>query len=208
VLAHDHGEPERIRQAAAVRPAVGGEREHRLDECLEAERGADLGDEAQLAVGRVAEPVQRAGLDHHDVAGPGDDLLAADRELGLAGDDLEPLRLEGVDVRGCDEAVGLDGHVDQDALACRIGGGLQERHALAGDRVDQCVSCANHCPYLTFRRIDLTHVRVALTEFARISEIASLVPGVSPVAGQPARSIRRSSAREESPSFAKTLRRW
>ena len=76
VCARDHGQPERIGHALAVRLAVCGEREHRLDQRLELERGAHLAEEARVGVAGVPEAMRRARLDRHDLAGPGDDLLA------------------------------------------------------------------------------------------------------------------------------------
>jgi hypothetical protein len=208
VPAHDDGESEGVRQAAAVGLAVGGEREHRLDECFEAERGADLRDEAELAIGCVAEPVEHPRLDDDDVAGSGRDRLSADGELGLAGDDLESLRLVRVHVGGRDEAAWFDGDFDQNVVAARVGCGFEEGDVLAGDRVYECVSLANH-GYLTFRGIERLLAGQARSCGAR-SHQRDRQSRSLPLAGdgQPASSMRWSSAREERPSFVKTFRRW
>ena len=62
------------------------------------------------------------GLDDDGLARAGDDRLPARLEPNLALEDLEDLGLVGVDVRGCDEAVRLDAHLDEDVLASGLGG--------------------------------------------------------------------------------------
>ena len=65
-------------------------------------------------------------LDRDDLAGPGDDLLAAAAELERALEHLEALALVRVDVRGGDGAVRLDGDLDLDELAVGLGGGRRK----------------------------------------------------------------------------------
>ena len=66
------------RHALPVRLAVGGEREHRLEQRLELQRRPDLADEPDRLVAGVPELVRRSGLDDRDLAGPERQLLAAD----------------------------------------------------------------------------------------------------------------------------------
>ena len=61
VALRDHGEPQRVRHALPVRLAVGGEREHRLEQLLELESGADDADEVELVVAGVPELVRVPG---------------------------------------------------------------------------------------------------------------------------------------------------
>ena len=61
--AGDGGHAHRVRHALAVRLAVGGEPEHRLDQRLELQRRADDTVEHDRLVAVVPERVSRAGLD-------------------------------------------------------------------------------------------------------------------------------------------------
>jgi hypothetical protein len=110
----DHGEAQQVRHALAVRLAVGGQGEHRLEQRLELQCGADLADELCDVVTGVPEPVRCAGRDGQTVSRSRDELLAPDAEADAAADDLEALLLRRVDVCGGDEAVrlhvGLDHH--------------------------------------------------------------------------------------------------
>src|SRR6187551_3576037 len=81
VLVRDDGHAHRVRHALLVRLAVGGEGEHRLEEGLELEGGADLRREACLVGADVLEAVDCAGLDSDGVALVGHDLLAVLAEL-------------------------------------------------------------------------------------------------------------------------------
>ena len=56
-----------------------------------------------------------------------------------------------VDVWGGDRSPSLDRDADEDRLALRVGGGAEERHALAGDGIFDCLSGANHFLLLSFR---------------------------------------------------------
>src|SRR6185312_10299239 len=105
VVPGDDGEPQRVRHALLRDLAVLGEREHRLDQLLEAERGRDLADEVRRLVPDVAELVRRSRRDEHAVAGLRDELPLAEPELELAGEDLESLLLPRMDVGGGDCAV-------------------------------------------------------------------------------------------------------
>ena len=140
----DHREPERIRHSLAVRLAVDGQREHRLEQLLELERGPDDGDEVQLVVARVPEPMRRPRLDEHGLVGAGLELLPVELHADSPGDDLELLALERVDVRGRDDAARPDEHLDLDRLAARLARGLVEDDALSGDGVLDRVACVNH----------------------------------------------------------------
>jgi hypothetical protein len=132
VRLRDHGQPERIRHALAVRLAVGGEREHRLEQRLELERRPHLADKPDRLVARVPELVRRARLDNGDLAGPEGQLLPADLQAERALGDREAFALRRVDVRRRDEPVGLDDGLDHDCLAVRVGRGGEEGDALAG----------------------------------------------------------------------------
>ena len=158
----DHREVQRVRHPLAVRLAVGGEREHRLDQRLELQRGPDLADEVRDLVAGVPELVRRAGGHGEALAGAGDELLAADLEADGAAEDLEALLLARVDVRRGDEAVRLDVGLDHDGRAVRLTARLPEDETLAGDRVLDRVSCADHaCLLLGGPRARLT---LALSE--------------------------------------------
>ena len=60
VMLRDHREPQRVRHPALRDLAVGGKREHRLDELLEAEGGRHLADEVGRLLADVAEAVRRS----------------------------------------------------------------------------------------------------------------------------------------------------
>ena len=144
VSLRDHGEPKRVRHALAIGLAVGGEPVHRLDQRLELQRRTDLADEVRGLVACVPEPVRRLRRHRQPGAGACDELLAADLEADGAAEDLEPLLLQRVHVRGRDEASRLHVRLDHDRLAARLPGGLAEHEALAGDRVLDAVACADH----------------------------------------------------------------
>ena len=144
VVARDDREPERVRHALAVHLAVVGEREHRLDELLEAEGGPHLADEVGGLLADVAEAVRRPGRDDDAVARLRDDRLLAEPELELAREHLEALLLCGMDVRRRDGAVRLDERLDDDRLAVRLGRGLAEHERLAGDGIRDGLSGGDH----------------------------------------------------------------
>jgi hypothetical protein len=79
--------------------------------------------------------MRRARLDHHHVAGPGDDDLPAGLGLRFFGETLEPLRLLRIKVVRGHEAAQSARRVDHDHLAARVFGGLEEGHTLSGDGV-------------------------------------------------------------------------
>ena len=140
----DHGEPERVGQPSPVRLALGGEREHRLDQRLERERGPHLAEEAGVALARVPEPVRGSGRNDGDVARLGEELLRADTEADQAVEHLEALGLVRVDVRGRDEAVRPDDRLHQHRLAAGLLRRPVEDQYLAGDGVLERVSWADH----------------------------------------------------------------
>src|SRR5581483_5211904 len=140
----DRGKAERVRHALPVRLAVDGEREHRLEERLELQGGPDLADEANRLVAGVPEAVRHAGLDGGDVAGAQRQFLAAHLQPERAARDGEALALRRVNVSGGDEPVRLDDDLDHDRLAAGVGRGREERDALAGDGVLDCLACADH----------------------------------------------------------------
>jgi hypothetical protein len=76
--------------------------------------------------------------------GPATIFLPPDLEADGAAQDLEPLLLARVDVRGGHEAVRLDERLDHDRLTAGLARRLAEDEALAGDRVFDGVSCVNH----------------------------------------------------------------
>jgi hypothetical protein len=88
--------------------------------------------------------VRRAGRDGEPLAGAGDEPLAADPEADRAAEDHEALLLARVHVGRGDEAVRLHVRLDHDGLAVRLTARLPEDDALAGDRILDRVSCANH----------------------------------------------------------------
>src|ERR1700745_316724 len=92
-------EPQGVRHALAIRLAVGGEREHRLEQGLELQRGAHLADEVGFLLSRVPHLVRRARGNREPLPGAGDELLAADLEADAATKDLEALLLAWVHVR-------------------------------------------------------------------------------------------------------------
>ena len=144
----NHGQPQRVRHAFPVRLAVGREREHRLEEGLELKRRADFADEADMFLACIPETMRRSGLDHGDLARPERHLLASHLEAELSRCDGEALALGGVDVRGGDEPVRLHDGLDQDRVAVGVGRGGEEGDALAGDRVLDGVTCADHVSLL------------------------------------------------------------
>jgi hypothetical protein len=73
----------------------------------------------------------------------GNDLRAVLLELDGTGANLELLHLERVHVGG-DAAVRSDCGLDEHVLSTGLARGLQKRDALAGDRVLDCLSTANH----------------------------------------------------------------
>ena len=78
------------------------------------------------------------------LTGAGDDLLAVELEGDRARLDLEALGLVRVHVRRRDEAVRLDGALDENVLAAGLVRRLQEEQALAGDGVLDHISLADH----------------------------------------------------------------
>jgi hypothetical protein len=76
-MVRDHGQAERAWHALHVRLAVGSEPEHRLDQRLELQRGADLCAEAQRLFAGVPELVRRAVIDQRDLARTELKLLAS-----------------------------------------------------------------------------------------------------------------------------------
>jgi hypothetical protein len=76
--------------------------------------------------------------------GPGDDLLTPDAEADRPTQYLEALLLVGVYVGRRDESVRLDEGLDDNRLAVRLPRGFAENEPLAGDRVLDDVSLADH----------------------------------------------------------------
>ena len=144
VVACDDREPERVGHALAVHLAVLGQREHRLDELLEAEGGPHLAHEVGSLLADVAEAVRRPRRHEHAVAWLRHDRLLAEPELELAREDLEALLLGRMDVGRGDGAVGLDERLDDDGLAVRVGRGPAEHQRLAGGGVRDGLSCGDH----------------------------------------------------------------
>ena len=131
----DHRELQRVRHPLAVRPAVGREREHRLDQRLELQRRPDLAHEVRLLVTRVPELVRRPRRNREPLAGAGHQLPAADTEADAAPEHLEALLLARVHVGRRDEAVRLHERLDHHGLAVRLPARLPKDQALAGDGV-------------------------------------------------------------------------
>ena len=142
---HAHG----VGHALAVRLAVAGEAEHRLDQRLELQGGADDAVEHDGLVAGVPELVGGAGLDDGTLAALEPDALATDPQLEGALDRGEGLGLAGMHVGGGDEAAGLHDGDDLDVLAVGRGGGLEERQLLTGHAVDEGVSGVDHDPLLS-----------------------------------------------------------
>src|SRR4029078_11227367 len=105
---------------------------------------ADGGHEPGGRRAGVPELVRGAGIDEHALSGPHLDGVAADLEADGALEHLEVLALLGVDVRGGDGAVRLDGALDDDGLAAGVARGREEAKALPGDRVLDGVAGADH----------------------------------------------------------------
>jgi hypothetical protein len=120
-MAGDDCQPQLVRQPLSVDLAVGGKREHRLDELLEPQGGGDLAHEVRGLVADVAEPVGRPRRHEHPVAGLRDERPLAEPELQLPGEHLEALLLRRMDMGCGDGAVRLDERLDDDALAVRVG---------------------------------------------------------------------------------------
>src|SRR6185437_12886958 len=133
-----------IRHPLAIRAAVRCEVEHRLDQRLELQRGPDLTDEVRDLVAGIPELVRRARGHRKALAGSGDELLPADPEPDGAAEHLEALLLARVHMRRGDEAVRLDVGLDHDGRSVRLAARLPENNALAGDRVLDRISCADH----------------------------------------------------------------
>ena len=140
----DHREVQRVRHALAVRAAFGREVEHRLNQRLELQCRPDLADEVSDFVAGVPELVRRARGHREALARAGDELLPADSEADRAAEHLEALLLARMHVRRGDEAVRLDVGLDHDGRAVRLAARLPEDDALAGDRVLDRISCADH----------------------------------------------------------------
>ena len=152
----DHREPERVRHSLAVRLAVGGQREHRLEQRLELEGGPHLADEVRLLVTCVPEPVRRPGRHRQPPARARDELLPPDLEADAAAKHLEALLLARMDMGRRDEAVRLDEGLDHHGLAVRLARCLAKDDALAGDGVVNRVSCMNHVVLLPVVRVGST----------------------------------------------------
>src|SRR5918992_1755231 len=91
----DHREPKGVRETLAVRLALGGQGEHRLDQRLELECGPSLGEEASCDLARVPETVRGGRRNRDDRAGLCDELGAVDLQAEAPLEDLEALGLEG-----------------------------------------------------------------------------------------------------------------
>jgi hypothetical protein len=141
----DHGETERVRHPVAVRLAISGEVEHRLDQRLERERGPHLADEAGLDVAAVPEAVRGARLDDDHVARTRHEPLAPDLHADRALDDLEALRLVRVHVRRGDDAARAHRALDEHVLAVGRRGRLDEGEPLARDLVLEGLADGDHC---------------------------------------------------------------
>ncbi len=85
-----------------------------------------------------------AGGNEHAVTGADRQVLPVDPEREGALEDLEPLALERVHVRGRHEARGPDGALEHDRLAVRLGRRPEEGDALPRDRVLDRVASAEH----------------------------------------------------------------
>jgi hypothetical protein len=96
------------------------EREHRLDQRLEPERGAHLAEEAHRLLARVPERVRGAGGHDNALARTRRRRLPADPQRQRAGEDLEALLLARVDVHGGDGAPRRDLHLDDDQLSLGV----------------------------------------------------------------------------------------
>ena len=91
--AGDRGHAHGVRHALAIRLAVAGEAEHRLDQRLELQRGADYAVEHDGLVAVVPELVGGAGLDDGALAALELDALATDAQVERALDRGEGLGL-------------------------------------------------------------------------------------------------------------------
>jgi hypothetical protein len=85
------------------------------------------------------------------LAGAGLQRATGDFRAERAGDDVERLPLARVDMGGRDAAAGIGVELDHDAVAASLRSRLQERHALAGDGIDQGLSFLDHLSLLARR---------------------------------------------------------
>ena len=144
-LAHEQRQVERPREAAAQRAPLLGEADRGLEHPLHLERGSHLDADERAGVAEVGEVVRHAGGHDDDLAGAGDDALAAHPEAHRAVDDLEALLLLRVNVqRARHAAAGRELEVDRDQLAVGVCRGLAERDPLAACGVLECQSCVGH----------------------------------------------------------------
>jgi hypothetical protein len=150
VLPRDHREPQRVRHSLPIRLSFLCELEHRLDQRLELERGRDLAEEANLVLAGVPEPVRRTRLDRDHCARPRDQLALSRPQAELALEHLEALGLARMHVRRGDEPVGANDRLDEHRSAAGLLRGAVEDEHLAGHRVLEPVSLANHvCPFVS-----------------------------------------------------------
>src|SRR3954468_22590815 len=134
-LAGELGQRERARHAARQRAAVLRQADGGLEQLGHLQRRADLDASTGDALAAVGELVRLAGRNGDDVAGLGDDRLAAELEAHRALDDAEALGLLRVDVQAGDLAVRRQLEVEGEQLAVALGSGGDEGDGLPRDGV-------------------------------------------------------------------------
>jgi hypothetical protein len=108
------------------------------------ERRAHLDVQPSLLIARVGEAVHHTWRDYHDVARAGDVSAQSDAEAHAAGEHLEALGLDRMDVWDRDRAADTQREVEPQQLPVGAGRGVREREALAGDRVLEGLSGSDH----------------------------------------------------------------
>src|SRR5436190_4379057 len=155
VRASEYRQVEQVpRQHARGHAASLGSRADVREHLLHLQRGPDLDAHPGLVVAVIGEAVHDARRDLDDLAGPRDDGAQADAEAHPAGEDREALGLDRVHVRHGHGAAGPQGELEAQQLAGGGGRGLDEREALTGHRVLECLSGSDHAVQCPPRRLD------------------------------------------------------
>lgn len=135
---------EGVRESLLVDLPVASEAKVGLEEGLRVECGAELDQRRDLPIARVPPNVGRTRRDDHGLTGLDQPFLGADPELRRPAADLEPLLLEGMDMRCRHESRWAEVQVHLHQLAAGVTGALPKDDSLAGNGMDQrVVFCAD-----------------------------------------------------------------
>ena len=184
--ADEQRQVQRLRHPGPPHPALHRELGGRGQEVLHVERGHDLDARPGHAFAAVRELVHAARGHHDRLARRRDDLPHPEPERHRPLEHVKALLLLGVDVRAGHAAVRGELELELEQLAGRVGGGLDERDALAAHGIVDRLSGESHWGEVLLR---------SLGSATRLRDAASRVVGPPDDLRSAPRTIRASPAR-------------